>query len=710
MNVSGLKDQLVATDAISGHRRSAGLLRSPQLRNAVYVTTIFIAAFLLFQVQPVVAKMILPRFGGSSAVWAVCMLFFQAGLLLGYLYAHWLHQRFSARRQAIIHSLLLAASLLVLPLAPGASWMSGTNPSLDILRLLSFSAGLPYFMLATTSPMLQSWYARSGAVPYRLFALSNLASLAALLSYPVLVEPNLTTLAQGRLWSIAYACFALLCAVAAAMNALQRRNRAGTASAARIGETPPPDSEVRSLWVALPACSSILLLAMTNHLTQDVAAIPFLWIVPLAAYLLSFIACFEAPRLYVRGVFYPLLCIALAGMGYMLWPVRQPMHVIASVAISAAALFVFSMVCHGELARLKPDPRYLTSYYLMLSAGGALGGLFVGLIAPSLFDADYELPLGLVLCAALASWMLVSGHRLFFSRRLGAICQAAFLAVLGVYILYLAVSVRGPLVNCRVAARNFYGQLRVCDIDNGDGAGVRRRLVHGVIKHGEQFMEGAHRGKPYSYYCAETGVGRAILLTKTESGRRFGVIGLGAGTLAAYGQPGDVFRFYELNPLIMQLARTEFTYLRDTPAHVELVLGDGRLSLEREPDQHFDLLVIDAFSGDAIPVHLLTREAFRTYFRHLKPDGILAVHISNRYLDLRPVIESNAAELGKTAVAEDYKPRDGDPLCLPAQWVLVMSSGAATALGPGLGDVAARRPIGFRPWTDDFSDMLRILK
>jgi hypothetical protein len=679
---------------------------------AVCIVTIFLAAFLLFQVQPIVAKMILPRFGGSSAVWSACMLFFQAGLLLGYLYAHWLHERLSARKQAIVHAALLALSLLVLPLEPGTPWIGGANPVLAILWLLAASIGLPYCMLASTSPLLQSWYARArpGMVPYRLFALSNLASLAALLSYPTLVEPHLAAGAQARVWSAGYGCFAAFAAAAAVRNARQPSEK-GTARATAPATGPPPDWKLRSLWMALPACASILLLAITNYLTQDVAAIPFLWIVPLAVYLASFIVCFEAPRLYVRPVFYPLLVAALAAMAYMLWTEREGIRVISSVVIATGSLFVFSMVCHGEVARLKPCPRYLTAYYLMLSAGGAAGGVFVGLVAPAVFNGYHEFPLGLAMCAALAAWTLCAAHRRFFATIRGTALGLAMLAALGAYIGWLGVSVRDSLAGCRVAARNFYGQLRICDVDEGDGAGLRRKLLHGVIDHGEQFLDAGYRRTPCTYYCAQTGIGRAILATEGSAPRRFGVLGLGSGTLTVYGRTGDVFRIYEINPLIPRLARSEFSYLRNTPAKVELVMGDGRLSLAREPDQHFDFLVMDAFSGDSVPVHLLTREAFGIYLRHLKPDGILAVNISNKYLDLAPVIARNAVEFGKTALGYYYEPNEDQVLCFGASWVLVMDPAVRNALGAALdtGETIPLRP-GFRMWTDGFSDIFGILK
>ena len=475
------------------------------------------------------------------------------------------------------------------------------------------------------------------------------------------------------------------------------------------------------MWLGLAASASILLLAVTNHLTQDVAAIPFLWILPLSVYLLSFIVCFESPRFYRRAVFLPLLVAALGFMAYRLWPYRTEFNPpwlsiltqmpIRWIIISfAAGLFACCMVCHGELARLKPHPRHLTGFYVTVSLGGAMGGLFVGLVAPNLFRAYYEFPIGLGLCAAVAFLVLARGlWRLAGLRpRWGA---AALAVVLCGYLACLGVEMRETVDGYRVVARNFYGLLRVEDEGNPRmDQDANRKLIHGTINHGEQFLREPYRRQPVTYFCPQSGIGLAMQAQEGQP-RRIGILGLGCGTLAAYGRPGDTLRIYEINPLVLDIARREFTYLGDTPARVEVALGDGRLVLESEPSQQFDLLVMDAFSGDSVPVHLITREAFRTYFRHLKPGGMLAVNITNTYLDLRPVVERAAAAFGKVALVYDYKPDDDDFLCFGCSWTLIMD-GATAAAHPGLQQAGhvLRQERPFRAWTDDYSNMFGILR
>ncbi len=688
----------------------------------LYAVTIFLSAFLLFEVQPMIAKMILPWFGGTSAVWSTCMLFFQILLLAGYVYAHWLNRQFEPRRQAVIHIAALAVSLVTLPVLPNPAWKTvGGQPSLRILALLTVTVGLPYFLLSSTSPLLQAWYARShkGGMPYRLFALSNFASMLALVSYPLLIEPGLATRTQGYLWSSAFVCFALICGLtawrAAALPAVKTQ-----AGAAQLDET-APSRTLHLLWFGLAASASVLLLAVTTHLTQDVAAIPFLWIAPLAVYLLSFIVCFEAPRLYRRILFLPLFAAALAYMAYSLWPNRGDVAIPFlyflvqpamkdTVTYFVAALFVCCMVCHGELARLKPHPRHLTGFYVVVSLGGAAGGLFVGLIAPNLFRAYYEFPLGLAFCClVVALVMLRAAWRTGKEWRLAAAVGLGI--AFGVYAWSIQGIMKVTVTGYRVVARNFYGLLRV--YDDGDprmDQAASRKLVHGVINHGEQMLQEEYRRMPVTYFCPDSGVGRGIRALEGAP-RRIGVLGLGCGTLAAYGHAGDTVRIYEINPLVLNLARTEFSYLRDTPARVEVAIGDGRLLLESEPDQHFDILVMDAFSGDSVPVHLITREAFRTYFRHLRPTGILAVNISNKYLNLEPVMERAAASLGKTAYVYRYDPPDDSFLCFSCSWALIMDP-ATWAAHPELKqDATLLRPgRPFRVWTDDFSNLLGILK
>jgi hypothetical protein len=670
----------------------------------LYALTVFLSAFLLFQVQPIIAKMLLPWFGGTSAVWTTCMLFFQLVLLAGYGYAHWLNGRRTRAAQAGVHTALLVASLALLPIVPKASWKPGgdENPTWLLLGLLAVTVGLPYFLLSTTSPLLQAWYARSrkGAMPYRLFALSNLASMLALLSYPPLVEPNFSTRAQASAWSAGYVCFALLCAALAWSGG---RWRFDTEIAAP-NEDPAtaPSWSLRMLWMGLAACASTLLLAVTNFLTQDVAAIPFLWIVPLGVYLLSFILCFESQRLYWRIVYLPLLPAAL---GFCTWMIREDnaLHIVPVVTAMTGALFVCCMVCHGELVSLKPHPRHLTGFYLMISAGGAVGGLFVGLVAPHFFRAYHEFPIALGACAVLAAIVLYRRGMLAARWR-----QAAAVVSLTAYLVFLGTVIHSYVNDYLIVARNFYGRLSVYDDSTGQDDSARH-LLHGVIDHGIQPLEPAYRRMPVSYFCPGSGVGVAMRSLPEGLPHKVGVLGLGCGTLAAYTMPGDTLRIYEINPLVVRIAREQFTYLKDTAARTDIILGDGRLSLEREPGQQFDLLVMDAFSGDSVPVHLVTREAFQTYFRHMKPGGILAVNITNRYLDMRPVIERAASAFGKIAMVFDYESED-EFLCYGSSWALIMEPATRNRIRQRDDGEVLKAHANFREWTDDFSNMQRILK
>lgn len=689
-----------------------------------YSITIFLSAFLLFEVQPVIAKMILPWFGGSSSVWSTCMLFFQIVLLLGYLYAHWLNRTFEPRRQAIIHISILAVSLATLPILPGEHWKTAAigQPSLRILALLASTVGLPYFLLSSTSPLLQAWYARTHkeGMPYRLFALSNFASLLALLSFPVLIEPSLTNHTTAWFWSGAFVVFAAVCGLTAWRSSTVA-GVATTASAAAAEAVDRPSWTLRFLWLGLSASASILLLAVTTHLTQDVAPIPFLWIVPLTVYLLTFIFCFEMPRFYIRAIFLPLFVLSLGFMAFRLWPSQRDVtfpliHYLVYLDSKwiiwsfAAALFVACMVCHGELARLKPHPRYLTGFFVTVSLGGAIGGLFVGLVAPNLFRAYYEFPIGLGVTALVVALVMARGLWPLATPQRGAAVFAMGAAVL-LYFYGLRVVMRETVEGYNVVARNFYGLLRVADEGNpllDDDAA--RRLLHGVINHGQQMLREEHRRKPVTYFCPDSGIGRAMRALEGAP-RRIGIIGLGCGTLAAYGRPGDTLRIYEINSLVLDIARRDFTYLSDTPAKVDVAIGDGRLVLEAEQPQQFDIFVMDAFSGDSVPVHLLTREAFDLYRRHLKSNGILAVNISNRYLDLGPVMERAAAAMGKVALTYEYDPPEEDTFCFACTWTLIMDRSTLEA-HPQLKDAATelKQERPFRMWTDDFSNMYSILK
>jgi len=685
----------------------------------LYALTVFLSAFLLFAVQPIVAKAILPWFGGASAVWSACVLFFQAVLLLGYGYAHWLHRSLAARKQAAVHTAVLALSLAALPIIPNPHWRTAAagQPVFRILALLGLTVGLPYFLLSSTSPLLQAWYARQrrDAMPYRLFALSNLASMLALVSYPLVVEPRLSLRWQAWIWSAAYAAFALACGLAA------------WRAAAPAAPVPLPAPEaaaparapwsVRAVWLLLSASASVLLLSVTNHLTQDIAAIPFLWILPLGVYLLSFIVCFETPRAYFRPVFLPLLGAALAFLAYRIWRDRHALvwpfvdlRMRPAILCSVVALFICCMVCHGELARLKPHPRYLTGFYVAVALGGAIGGVFAGLVAPAAFSAYYEFPIGLGLCAAGAAWVLARALA-GFPRRWRRAGSAALVVLLGGYLWCLSVVMRQMVNGYLVVRRNFYGQLRVQE--NGDPLRdpyASRILIHGTINHGAQYHAAELRRQPSTYFCSESGVGRALRELE-GSPRRIGMLGMGCGTIATYGRPGDTLRIYEINPLVPVLARTWFTFLADSQARVEVVLGDGRLSLEAEPGNQFDILIMDAFSGDSIPVHLITREALAVYFRHLKPGGILAINTTNSYIDLNPVVERGASSFGKLVLSYPYAPSRADQVCFPCDWALVMDSATLERHPALLSDAGMLGPHpALRVWTDDFSNMLQILR
>ena len=672
----------------------------------LFATTVFLSAFLLFQIQPIVAKMILPWFGGSSSVWSVCIVFFQVELLLGYAYVHWLHEKLAPQRQALLHGGLLLLSLALLPVAADPAWKGAAlvHPSWSVLALLTTAVGAPYLMLSTTGPLMQAWYARSFSAsvtvahPYRLYALSNLASMLALLSYPVVVEPFWPVGTQATAWSAGYVAFVAVCLCTAF---LARQRMAGQVSdeAVAVEAAPHPGWRECLLWIGLSATASILLLAMTQHLTQDVAPVPFLWVLPLTIYLLSFILCFDAPLYYVRPMFLAALPLCFWAMDGVLDAGTDVPVLIALISIS---LFVFCMVCHGELVRRKPPLRYLTLFYLMLSVGGALGGFLVGLVAPAVFSAYFELPIGLFLCAALVVAVLW--------RELKPVWRVLLLLALIGYGARLA-DISFEYVNgYRTVVRNFYSQLRVLD-STDKTLGPMRTMLHGRISHGEQFMAAAQRKQPTAYYCEASGIGRAIRSLQHSQPIKLGVVGLGAGTLATYGRAGDELRIYEINEQVLDLARSEFNFLADSPARIVPVLGDGRLMLEREAPQQFDLLAMDAFSGDSIPAHLLTLEAMKIYLGHLKPGGLLAVHITNHYLDLKPVMAAAAQHFGKTALLYSLEPKDDDAYCRNSDWVLFMSVQQAAQLPSGLqGGEPLAPSVGFKAWTDSFSNLLGILK
>ncbi len=664
-----------------------------------YAGTIFLSSFLLFLVQPLIARLILPWFGGSAAVWTTCMLFFQALLLAGYAYAHFLQKSvFQGKRQAIVHTVFLLAAVAALPIAPGEQWkpLGDEEPVSRILLLLCASVGLPYLLLAATSPLLQAWFARARPAenPYRLFAVSNLASLAALLGYPFAVEPFLGGAQQVSLWSWLFAAFAVLCAAVAWLTP------GGRVSDVASDEVSPVGKQDLVLWLALSATGSLLLLAVTSHLTQNVGAVPLLWLVPLALYLGSFILAFQE-RYRPQWLWSPLLTL-LAAMGWLLVDGDFDFDLGVQLAVFLPGLFLGCLFCHGELYRLRPAPSRLTGFYLAISAGGALGGLAAAVFAPLAFSGYYELGIGMVALGLLAALRFAPLGRVPRWASLAALLGVAAAAM------YDAARYHQDVL---LAQRSFYGVLRVKEYGIGDESHLRR-LVHGAIMHGEQYMSDKQRRNLTTYYHQDSGIGAAIR-SLGERPARVGVIGLGTGTLAAFGRAGDVYRFYDINPQVVKVANAEFSYLADSAARIEIALGDARLTLEREPPQRFDVLAVDAFSSDAIPVHLITREALGTYLKHVGEHGIVAFHVSNRFLDLIPVVARIASEQGAhAAIVRDDPDEEEDPRRSRSDWVLV-SRDAASLSRPEIaarGAVPAEDKPEWRTWTDDYSNLIQILK
>ncbi|MCC6368530.1 MAG: fused MFS/spermidine synthase [Bryobacterales bacterium] len=644
----------------------------------LFACTVFLSSALLFLIQPMVVQAILPRFGGSASVWTASMLFFQFALLVGYLYAYAVTHFLPSGTREAVHLALLSASALALPVALPAAAKASENPVWSILALLAVLVGLPYVALSTTGPLVQWWYAGTlKRSPYRLFALSNVASLLALFAYPPVIQPLLPVRRQLSVWSAAFVLFLVLCGA----SALRGRRAAGRESI----EGAAIARHQAWLWVLLAACPSILWLAVANHLSQEVAAVPFLWVGLLGLYLLSLVLCFDHDGWYRPALFRWLVPAACLAMGWRLARPGPGGGFLWEFALYCAGVLICCVFFHGELVLRKPHPGpMLTYFYLAVAAGGALGGIFVALAAPVLFNSYLELPVAIILCLVMALVFLF-GYKPRRLLRLSVVLALTFV---------IAAKLReGDSV---LETRNFYGALRV--VDSGEGVHRIRTLYHGVIRHGTEYLSPNGGHVFTTYYTPLSGIG-ITMAAHHQQGRRVGVVGLGAGTLAAYGQPGDTFRFFEINPAVTQIASAYFRFLRDSRAHVEVVPGDGRLALEREALSSFDILVLDAFSGDSAPVHLLTREAFQLYLRCLRPGGVIAVNITNRYLDIGLPVRAAAWELHKKA---DAIHSEADPAkgIEAADWMIL------TDLPPAAAPSAPR----IRAWTDDYNSLFQILK
>lgn len=751
-----------------------------------YRIAIFVSAFLLFQVQLILGKYFLPWFGGTPAMWTTCMFFFQTLLLGGYLYSHAITSLLSTRAQRRVHLMSLAAALTAVsvsvvawhsPLMPDSSWKPNglENPTWYLALLLTISAGLPYLVLATTGPLLQKWFAitRPGVSPYRLYSLSNLGSFLALLSYPFIVEPWLSLRTQAWLWSVGFLVYVAFCGYCAfrlpgslihPLNILDEQAHEQRSAV-------HPGLGMYLFWLGLAGCGSLLFLATTNEICQNIAVVPMLWIAPLSIYLLSFVICFNRPGWYSRPIFLPALAVSIL-IAVFLLNGGSLTRLAVQIGGYLLILFITCMVCHGELARSKPIPKYLTSFYLMISVGGALAGVFVSLIAPHIFSAFWEYPIGLwvatllmfvalmrdenswlygsklglpiiavgttllpgsvslattgkvdldylLLAGAvvLGVWVVVRGSKAGFDR--ARVQAAPWFAAVALVVLgsVFFVGARAQIQGAVVVVRNFYGILTVRELNQDKPEWRAYSLSHGRIPHGFQFRSQPNNALATSYFGVTSGVGQAITALRAHSSHgephpgnlRIGVIGLGVGTLAAYAQPGDYFRFYEINPDVIRIATNAdyFTYLTNSLAKTDIVAGDGRLSVERElqkgSSEHFDLLALDAFSGDAVPVHLLTKEAFQLYLRQLRPGGIIAANITNTYVDLKPVLLGVAQDLNLNAV---FIHSSGDGrVTMYNDWVLLSNGSMLHALGgPMTGQAAGRL------WTDEYSNLFRVLR
>jgi len=725
---------------------------------AFYTVLLFLSALLLFWLQPLFGKLALPYFGGAPAVWNTAMVFFQVCLLAGYSYAHLSVRWLGPRAQSRAHLVVLVAGILTLPLtiSPDFRPAGDVAPSLTLLALMAVTAGPPFFVLSTSAPLLQRWFAETGharaANPYPLYAASNLGSLLALLGFPVLLEPLLSLPRQGSVFTVLYIALGLMIAIA---SALLRRPSAPGAIGEVLPEEPPPGWRQRLHWLALAAVPSSLLLGVTQHITTDVAAVPFLWVLPLALYLTSFVIVFSSRPLLGRDtmlLLQPFAVLPLAIVFY--WQIKSLWLVLL---IHLMAFFVLAMVCHGELARRRPHPRYLTEFYFWMSLGGALGGALTALAAPLLFERVWEYPLALVLAlwlrpagkagtawpnrlldlalpavlaAVLLAPSLVPGFKLGESGPGGlAVLVGFFAAATGAvyafrnrplrFALGIATLLLGGLVSAdidryvRYRERSFFGVHEV----QHDATGRFRVLMHGTTIHGAQHIDEARRREPLTYYVREGPFAQILETLRARNPQlEMAVVGLGAGNLACYRRPEDQLSFFEIDPAVERIARDQrfFTFLADCAPQARVVLGDARLSLRAEPSARFDLIVLDAFSSDAIPVHLLTREALALYLDKLAPGGVLAVHISNWYMRLEPVLAALADDAGLKARMRHFSasPRQqAEEYKFSATWVALTR---AQATLDGVAPDGAWKPLARRddvgPWTDSFSNVFRVLR
>ena len=726
----------------------------------LFASTLFLSATLMFVLQPMFGKILLPLLGGTPAVWNTCMVFYQTLLFLGYLYAHRLSTHSNHQRQIQIHTALLIFSLIALPvgLPDNINPPTDSNPSLWLIWTLFIAIGVPFFVVSTTAPLLQKWFSQCGHVsshdPYYLYAASNAGSLLALLSYPFLIEPNIGLVSQRLLWSFAYAGLCLLIIGCAVLMWKTQANNQDDVAEIELDDSEPLTTQQQLHWLALAFVPSSLLLGLTQFISTDIASVPLLWIVPLTLYLLTFILVFSkwADRIHPAMIaVQPALLTVFIAYSFIN-PAVLPFWL--DLILHASAFFIAVMVCHGELARNRPATRHLTQFYLIMSFGGMLGGLFNTFVAPFVFNAVYEYPIMIVAALLLrpgffkGQWWLqsifpvavfIAGLAVYFgSEQLfdyfdligGALILLAGLTysfrtsplaigLLTAVILIFTISLHNMASSTLYQERSFFGVLSVRNTviaDENQRPETVRELYHGTTKHGAERLTAANITTPLTYYSRPGPIGQ--LFSEFDDQNQnwvIGAVGLGAGALACYSKDNQHWHFFEIDPLVVQVAKNPnwFNYLNRCNKKAEMIVGDARLSLAKEDDGSFDLLIMDAFSSDAVPTHLLTREALELYLRKLNDNGLLAFHITNRHLAIKNVLADHVNTMHLTALLQEFKPETELPLVVATDWVVISKNPERlqrlqqSRLGHW-----QKLPLtfGLHPWTDDFTHIIGIWK
>ena len=711
----------------------------------VFAAAVFASASLVFLVEPMVAKLVLPMLGGSPSVWNTSLAFFQITLLVGYFYAHALQRIRSVRLQAAIHVAVMILAGLTLPLHISSVFGPPTSehPALWLIGVLAASLGAPFAVLSATAPLVQAWHARlvhaeTGTEPYALYAASNLGSLLALLAYPVLVEPLMTLRGQTGTWSLGYWGFILLMAGLAVM---ALRGQVPLAPAHSVS-TPQSSWRARLTWLALAAVPSSLMMGVTTHITTDVASAPFLWVIPLALYLITFIIAFSA-RPFLPARLALVLQAAAVAACICLLPFKTA-NLGAQLGVHLAAFFLTALVCHQALVARRPDPSQLTEFYLWMSLGGVVGGAFNAFLAPVIFQNVWEYPLVLVVSClvrpgagsvAIWRWMVLTAglaatiaaplltvHGAMSPPTAAALVIAALCAftlrgrtwmfTIMIVALCLSSFKVSSRVDVRETSRSFFGVLRQSELIQPPLGGRVKMLAHGTTLHGAQAVDPRWRCRPLVYYAPETPIGQVFTAMRAlKPAIRVGAVGLGTGAVAAYVRPADRLTFFEIDPLVVRIASdpVHFSYTTQcAKGPIDYVVGDARLSLARQPRGAFDILLIDAFSSDSVPTHLLTVEAVKGYLTHLKPDGVLVLHVTNRNMDLRGPAMAVAKAAGGVALLQiHYAPRLSPALWESSEDAVIVGK-TPQALSAFIGDTRwqASSPTASRPWTDDYVNLV----